>query len=1057
MNNERAKSVDIVFGAGVRQDLNPQTAPAGTLVACDNLEFDQLGRLVRRDGFVTLGQSRASKTATIGAGPIRRFAQGPDGARLIFTDQNAFLYVPTLDKVCEAGLDNMRSTIRGSLVDVTGIVADDTGDILFADACSVSNWAVYVYIAAVPSSFAVCVDVIDLTSGARVMSRQVLASSAGNIQPRLVRCTGTQIVFAIWQATAANTIQYAKCDFGASPLHWTAAATLVADADFPPIFDADSTSGGWGFVYRQSSAGSRAVVKTYDSSPTVVNSFTWKASAGASDWSPTSLAICGDALASSKVHVAGYDPTAFRVETQVLSSALAAVANSQFNPGLDHAKPATQMALGRRDATNAQLCFSNYTSATFSTNPRGHLHCYAVPNTAIIALDLQFANYTLGSKFYRDARNGGLFAMARFDDPSGFQSHYLLLDFGTTTGGYGAPVPQLHVASGRVRLRTDNAFTGIGGMADMAAVRPGLFQFVANMNSGAAQISGGQVNAYTLESIGARRFLSTPCQLEAVVGGATPLSYDGQRLVELGFYSYPVVAVGNFVPANVGGFLSQGLYQYRLIYEWTDARGNRHQSPASPAVTVDLSGVSFAASTNQVSITVPAYHATRKQVQFPVGGTADAGAPIRIIVYRTRVNGSGSTFYRLAGGPSNNTASAADDTVFVDGNIDGVVAANEILYVAAGGQGSLATSAPPPSVCLTTHLQRLWGVDGESPETIWCTKVLSEGLSPGYNQALRISIPGAGRINGIGGQDGKIYALALNGIYLASYGDGPDNAGGGAFPSPQLITTSANCTEPRSVLVGMDGIYFVGTDQWGTGIYQIRRGDGGPVSIGKRVRTELAAYPVCRGAIDRVSKARAEFLFVDNDVTPTGGVILYYHHDYLDAEGLGQWTVARVLSAGALECLGMWDDVSVVADTTNVIGLQVLGTGRDFGATMPVVTITTADVRAFGLVGFGQIAGLTLLGTQVVTDPIKIEASYDSGFSWPDVFQYAASPESAGAPVLRRFEAPTQKQFAGGAVRLRITDPQLAAAPPGTTFFHGVSIETVPLGGNARLPTTQRA
>lgn len=1051
-SNANAKPLDINFSSGLRQDLESKLAPPGALVQADNVEFDSLNRLVRRDGFASLTLTKVSKSTDVSF-PVRRMAQGPEGEQLIFTDQNTHVaFTSGVNGTTAASIQGVSAAVRAALTDVDGIVGDEVGNLLFTDCIAVGQWLIYLYVQTnvSTSQIEVCSDVIDAVTNARVLTRAVVGTTAGSIQPRLTSVGGSTKVFAIWHNTG-GTINYSILDtsFPGGVLAWGASANLVTDAAAIPVFDACELGTGWVFVYSQTATGTRPVIKTLDSTASVTHTLTWKTASGAADWTPTALTIMGDAIGGgAKVHAAGYDSVNFKIEALTCTNALSTVLQTSTDPGLDHAKAATQMAIGRKDTTHTELAFSNYTSTTLSTNPRGHLYCYTIPDSSVLALDQAFANYSLGSRFYRDSRNGGCFCVGRFDDPSGFQNHMLLLDFGNsaTGGSYGAPIPVLHFASGRVPLKTDNSFTGVGGIADLASVQPGRFMCAVLLNSSASQNSGNQVVAYELESLNSKRYLSTPCQFETVVGGGTPLTYDGQRLVELSFYSYPVMASGNYTPSAAGGLMAQGKYQYRAVYEWTDARGNRHQSPASPAVTVDMSSGTYAANTNQVSMAVPALHATRKQT-FGV----DVTVPVMVVFYRTVANSAGP-FYRCLGGAVNTTTSATDGT-YSDSSTDGFIATQEVLYTQGGGRGELATTAPPPSLVLTTHAQRLWGVDCENPERIWCTKVLSDLTAPGYNQGLQIEIPGAGRINGIGAQDGKLYALATNGIYLASYGDGPDNAGGGVFPSPQLITVTANAQDPRGVFGGQDGIFFTGIDQWGTGIYLIRRGDAQPISIGKRVRSILASYPVCKGIVNRTAKARTEFMFTDAEVA-TKGVILYYHHDYVDQEGIGQWTCCVLPDQP--ECIATWNDISVIADSS-AIGIQTLGTLRDFGANVPIIEIATADLRPFGLVGYGQITNATILGTVSTIDPITIELSYDSGQTWPDAFSWQSTPEgTAGATILRQFQSPTSKLPNGGSMRVRLSDPTVVDTGPGISFFHGISIEIMPLGGNARLSNAQR-
>ena len=1064
MNNEKAQIVDVLFSRGVRQDLDSHVAPPGTLVNCDNLEFDELNRLVRRDGFATIGTNQYSKTNALSK-PVRRVAQMPSGERLIFTDNNAFVHFPVADKVSEAGLDGQTSTVRATLENVTGIAADEMGLIVFCDCAFVNGFLVVAYTQAEPNSVVenVYVDVIDMnaTNGknGRVITRQAVGAAVDVfIQCRVVVSGGSSVVFVLWKAGA--NIKYSRADLSAGTISFGAATNLVTDSyNVSPqgCFDVDTLVSGWVFIYTQNTP--RARIITYDSTAVVQNSFNWQANAGALTWIPSCLTVHGNVL-TGDVRAAGYDPATFMMESVVLPVTLGTPSYSRFDPGLDHAKPATQIAITGGGATTSLVLFSNYTSATLSTNPRGHLHCYLMAATAIMTLILKYGNYSLASKIFRDTRDNNLFSVARFDDPSGFQSHMLMMDFGVSGKG---PIPQFHVASGRVPLTSDNVKTGIGGVADLSSsgAAPGKFVFTVVLNIGAARLSGNEISAYTVRARSPERFLSTQCQSEVVIGGGTPLTYDGQRLVELSFYSYPIMNAGNLVPAAVGGSMPQAIFQYRAVYEWTDAIGNRHQSPACPAISVDMSGAPFAAGTNSVAITIPAYFPTRKQVPTNVAATgiSDQTSPVRVVIYRTI--GNGSVFYRMGTAIINNNSSVADDTTVTDTSSDASISVNEVLYTSGGGQGGLATTAPPPCTFMTTHGQRLWGIDGENPERIWCTKVLSEFTAPGYNQGLQVLIPGAGRINGLAGQDGKLYAMAVNGLYLASYGDGIDNVGNGSFPSPQLITIAAGCDEPRGVLVAETGIFYTGPDHWGTGIYLIPRGSGDPISIGAAVRTELAANPVCKGAVWRADKARVEFLFVDSDVNPINDpVILYYHYDYPDERGIGQWTVARVPTGidATAESLGIWDGLTVCSWTTSSFGIQTSGIIRDVGAAPITILVQTTDFRPFGLIGYGQVASVSLFGTAVSIDPLFIEASYDGGNTFPESFTFIEGVDTLGGPVIRRWETTTQKLPEGGSIRIRFTDADHSGGdlPPGTSFFHGLSLQFQPLGGNARLDDARR-
>jgi hypothetical protein len=157
-----------------------------------------------------------------------------------------------------------------------------------------------------------------------------------------------------------------------------------------------------------------------------------------------------------------------------------------------------------------------------------------------------------------------------------------------------------------------------------------------------------------------------------------------------------------------------------------------------------------------------------------------------------------------------------------------------------------------------------------------------------------------------------------------------------------------------------------------------------------------------------------------------------------------------------MESVGVWDGSTVITGDVSSIAVQTAGLVRDFGGTAPVIEVETCDIRAFGLVGYGQIASVSLFGTCIDTDPLFIEASYDSGTTWAESFAFTPGIDASAEPILRRWETPTQKLPDGGSIRIRFSDPVNGENQPGSSFFHGLSLQFVPLGGNARLGDERR-
>lgn len=1174
-SNNQAQVVEIPFNRGLRQDLETVLMPQGGLADCNNVVFDKNSRLTRRGGFTALGTALYSSKTTAFVGPVLRTGTGPNNELLAFTDTDTFLYLPTEDKVISAGQDDagaFPSTLRATIVKRFNVGSNQAMSIVWSDCASVqghnSQTLICVLSAILDGSLHhVVLDVFEQGTYNRIYSGFTIANpGVQSAAPRLLAVG--QVLFIFFANGTTGTIQVAKIDFsGANPVY-TAPANIVTDGDAGnTFFDVAVTQGGFVIAYRNNTAGNRQnLVKTFNLSLTLVNSLTWTNSS-AGFWSTPFISVTGATSINDRIYAMGFDPGNGKVEwlcahfdlTTPLKTGTVVVGTTAALGVI------TKTTAGSPGGALAQ--WSENASTTRISDPRGHINNYFVLDIAgvlTVTQINQFSFYTPGSRIYRDATTNALFSLARFNDPSpsspvqNAQNHLLLVDWGTGSTNSnsleGTGTPLAHVASGVTPLSTESSSAALGGVC---ALSNGQFLVTSIVNLGTSSLYGQQVACYICQVEGNQRFLNTIAHNVTVVGGGTPLLYDGQRLVEMGFYSYPAVGAGNWATDTTGGSMLPGVYQYRFTWEWVDAKGQLHQSDASPALTVDLSNSST--TTNRVRFFVPCLVATRKQRQMQ-SGKVDLKASVRLVAYRTIAGGS--TFHRVSGFGINvqsttagaltvnltdvdidsnliqgtdtnstvdtsvnktlrvrtssarsftaiNVTSAAGtsksqivkdlNTAFIgtlaltasvigsnqiqilgtgdylevdttaNGSnlntavgfpaggqvITGHAGSNQILYVDSTGANELPNQCPPPSIMHCSQGGRLWGLDVEYPERVWCTKTFVDGIAPSYSSALQVLIPGSMKLNGIAAQDDKVFAFGSLGSYIAAYGDGPDNTGvTGTFPSPSLVSVAANCDDPRGVVVGDDGVYFTGQDQAATTIYFMPRGAASPIGIGNRVRTLLSTTGVCRGAVYRQEKARMEFLFVDNDVTTTSHNLVYYHYKLKDEEQIGQFTRNQLALGAQPNSIGDWDTSGNNRHAT-VVGHSGLALQSDSSNTDPAGSAVaymwqTGDIRPLGLVGYTQNYAAVLLATSQAADDFILTASYDSGVSFSEQHDFAVS-ETSG-PVLRRWEAPT-KQLPYGAVMFKCTQNLSDAG----TVFHSLILEVTSMGGTTRLPIAKMA
>lgn len=1069
--------IDIPFTRGIRHDVEATLAPTGALMRAENLEFDKLARLQRRESFDAIAETRLAKSTPY-APPARRFAWGPNGELMIFTDEGAFCWNPTANGMTSVGVDAVPQPQRAALTSTSVIGGDQAGNIISCDCATYGDFLVVAYaqwdFSGTPT-YDLYVDVFSVSTGERfIASKKITDGVSSYSRPRVVITTDGMCFILYSVALADTTIRKVTIDLTSFPLTVSSTTTLISDADTVyNSFDAAPTGTDSFVIAYAAQVASVHSVKAviYDSAAVVVAGPVDFLTDAGGEWTPRCLGVIGQS-GTEKIYIAGYDGAGFKLEWIITDDDLTAPAQYSVDPALDHSFQVRQLTVGRKTSTSAICAFSNYLTNGALTDPAGNINLQVITDAGTMLTLATLANYTIASKFLSDP-DYGVFLFGRFNDPSEAQSHLLLFSFGV-----GAvtpfPYPEFHVASGRV---TDSGQSAAGIPIPLGGITNrggGAFTFAYPIRLGASPVTGYQVALWHCEALGPSRFLNTQANSGIAIAGGTPCVYDGVRLTELGFYSYPTAGTGSATKQTSNGLIAQGVYYYRFTYEWTDAVGNVQRSPASPAVEVDMSDGSYSGDVNSVDWEIPTLHATRKQ-RSQGAALTDKVCPVRIVAYRTTLDRQ--VFYRVGSADVNtpvvgiNNTDDTDHVEFTDELADADIEVNEVLYVEGGG---LATTAPPPCSQMAVHAQRLWGLDDEQPERIWYSKTFEPLVGVGYNPALQITIPGSKRIRGIAGQDGKIYALAEAGIFLAAYGDGPNNVGQGEFPPPQLITTEAVCTQTVGTLQAQDGIYFVGADQWGTAIYLIRRGDGTPVNIGARVRDLLEDHQECRGVVERRDKGRVEFLFTSTAGESGESVLLYYHPSLLDEQGIGQWTSASYRGdSSELGAIGLWGyqgvdfTVAYDPDEERVVvqsGLPGFDAIDDDGYEWHA-TLETADIRPFGILGYGSINAVATLATCREACVVEIEASHDSGQNWQTSGAYAAGG-TEDYPFIRRFE-PQVKKTEMGSVRYRITDPQpeipgegedppTSGEPNQTVIWHGIALEAEAIGGTVRLPAAEK-
>lgn len=296
----------------------------------------------------------------------------------------------------------------------------------------------------------------------------------------------------------------------------------------------------------------------------------------------------------------------------------------------------------------------------------------------------------------------------------------------------------------------------------------------------------------------------------ALLSGGVPSIFDGSTVAEVGFLEVPeALSLGDAGAGN----LSAGAYQYILVREWTDARGNVHRSAPGPEASITL------AASHKTTVTVPHLGMTTKQ-----DNESGFSPHIANVLYRTKA-GTPGVFYRLTPIPPAisdlNLPLSTSPLSYEDNISDASLDDNPQIYVGdiTNGAGAILDNVCPPSArYVHAHKNRFW-LAGTDEDTIWYSKTLLSFEGPAFNEALTIQAFDGGRVTALATLDGALVIFKRGSIWLVE-GDGHDDTGNNStLTEPRRVSSDAGCIDFRTVAVIPEGLMF----QSERGIYLLSR------------------------------------------------------------------------------------------------------------------------------------------------------------------------------------------------------------------------------------------
>lgn len=423
------------------------------------------------------------------------------------------------------------------------------------------------------------------------------------------------------------------------------------------------------------------------------------------------------------------------------------------------------------------------------------------------------------------------------------------------------------------------------------------------------------------------------------IGSSLGYEFDGANLVEQGFLYHPEFPLAEDKGSGTGP--GSGTYSYTITYEWTDAKGGRHQS--APAAVIDTFTMG---SSNEITVRCPTLVHSRK-------------SDVRIVIWRTE---SGGTLFYRVGSVANSSSSY--EVTYDDSLTDAFLVDNELLYTTGG---VLEAIQPPPYLASAIWQDRHVVVDLESGHL----RYSREGVSvdpPIHNDNLVLTVdPDGGRINALISNSDKLIAFKKNTI-LITEGDGFNDIGGGAnFINMYVVSTSIGTDNHRSVVKTPAGIVFEASD----GVIWLLDRSFQPKQIGDKVKYYTQTYGPITGAA----------VVNDEDhvvLTTASGPALVYNWFY------DMWS--NFSAHESVNCIGIDGEIYRL-DSNSYIWSRDTANYDDNGAYIGM-RMRTGWVSKADIGGWYRMKEFLIAGQNIAAHTLRIKIAYDYDPEWIDNLTY---------------------------------------------------------------------
>jgi hypothetical protein len=867
---------------GLDTQVDPKNAPPGTLDIAENVFLKRTAQ----SGFELrkrLGTTSVTKNILTGGTVSNGRKLAPyDSERLLIADTQVYSWIPTLAKWQARGPSSSCAT------SVEIVDADAQG----AYVCDAAAGGGYLCVVTATGNTAQAhVTVIEIATGERVLNNENLGFGGNPSALRLIALASTFVVFC-WDAVNGGNIN-ARTIAYATPSTISGNTVVAADLNVAnPRFDAtkNGANDSCMLAYNKTVAGLKVLI--------VNANLTTGATANDADIPDAVIGWMNWDGSDGNVYAAYVGAAA---GTKIVTVSTAAVIGAKIV--VDAAIVAAKQITGYRFAGVNNVFAEIASGTTYNTLIRRW-------NTGAGTLAIWQRSCGLGSRVFKVGSN--YYITAAYESP--LQSSFFILDATSTS----TPPPVIAKAlygRGGGLCKRQCVLGGAAAQSSTVAAIPVLAMSYVTAGTGALNASA----LLRLDTSGSGLSAAKRVGENLHLPGGIVRSYDSAQSVEAGFHLFPEQPT---LAAIAGGFT--GTFKAVVVYQWLDARGQKHVSaPSTPgSITLAAQGCTVTGANLRVG----------DRPIFP-GGTGNILAD----VYRT-TNG-GSTYYKDTTA-SIQIAPTADTFTFNFNFSDAAIVSNEQLYTTGG---VLPHIPLPPARLLETWRGRLFLAGTDRSSELWVSNEFQTGEAVSVSDALVIVVETeTGAITALAEMDDRLIIFKRNAIYVLA-GQGPARNGDGQFDQPARISTSIGAIGPEGITKTSDGLIFKST----RGRYLLPIGGGQPIRLSKLEGFD--SYTDQGGCtIDDLEQTR---------IVTSNGTTLVCHTGLKDEQGLGSWTVFT--GQAAVDCMiwnGKWSYLASDGTVREEVAAQFQDDGVSYTAKW-----RSAWVNLAGIFGRARVRALRLL------------------------------------------------------------------------------------------------